>query len=112
MRTKDDAETERLVHDAHLLKEAGYFTIVLEKISTTLAECMAPELTVSIISIGVGGHMDGQILAIQDMFGMNNEFRPHLLHRYADLYTVITDTTNHYVSDMENCYFPSERRQY
>ena len=112
VRAKDDAEAEKLIRDAHLLEEAGCFAIVLEKIPATLAERVASELTIPIIGIGAGGHVDGQVLVIQDMLGMNNVFRPRLLRRYADLYTVMTDAISRYVSDVKNCYFPNEKEQY
>ena len=103
---------EKLIRDAHLLEEAGCFAIVLEKIPATLAERVASELTIPIIGIGAGGHVDGQVLVIQDMLGMNNGFRPRFLRRYADLYTVMTDAISRYVSDVKNCYFPNEKEQY
>jgi 3-methyl-2-oxobutanoate hydroxymethyltransferase len=112
VRAKDDAEAEKLIRDAHLLEEAGCFAIVLEKIPATLAERVAGELTIPIIGIGAGGHVDGQVLVIQDMLGMNNGFRPRFLRRYADLYTVMTDAISRYVSDVKNCYFPNEKEQY
>ena len=112
VRAKDDAEAEKLIRDAHLLEEAGCFAIVLEKIPATLAERVASELTIPIIGIGAGGHVDGQVLVIQDMLGMNNGFRPRFLRRYADLYTVMTDAISRYVSDVKNCYFPNEKEQY
>ena len=68
--------------------------------------------TVRRIGIGAGGHVDGQVLVIQDMLGMNNGFRPRFLRRYADLYTVMTDAISRYVSDVKNCYFPNEKEQY
>lgn len=64
------------------------------------------ELTIPIIGIGAGGHVDGQVLVIQDMLGMNNGFRPRFLRRYADLYTVMTDAISRYVSDVKNCLLP------
>ena len=112
VRAKEEAEAEKLVRDAHLLSEAGCFGIVLEKIPATLAERVASELTIPIIGIGAGGHVDGQVLVIQDMLGMNNGFRPRFLRRYADLYTVMTDAISRYVSDVKNCYFPNEKEQY
>jgi len=112
VRAKDDAEADKLIRDAHLLEEAGCFAIVLEKIPATLAERVAAELTIPIIGIGAGGHVDGQVLVIQDMLGMNNGFRPRFLRRYADLYTVMTDAISRYVSDVKNCYFPNEKEQY
>ena len=107
-----EAEADKLIRDAHLLEEAGCFAIVLEKIPATLAERVASELTIPIIGIGAGGHVDGQVLVIQDMLGMNNGFRPRFLRRYADLYTVMTDAISRYVSDVKNCYFPNEKEQY
>ena len=112
VRAKDDSEAEKLIRDAHLLEEAGCFAIVLEKIPATLAERVAFELTIPIIGIGAGGHVDGQVLVIQDMLGMNNGFRPRFLRRYADLYTVMTDAISRYVSDVKNCDFPNEKEQY
>ena len=109
VRAKDEAEADKLIRDAHLLEEAGCFAIVLEKIPATLAERVASELTIPIIGIGAGGHVDGQVLVIQDMLGMNNGFRPRFLRRYADLYTVMTDAISRYVSDVKNCYFPNEK---
>ena len=112
VRAKDDAEAEKLIRDAHLLEEAGCFGLVLEKIPAALASRVASELTIPVIGIGAGGDVDGQVLVIQDMLGMNNGFRPRFLRRYADLYTVMTDAISHYVSDVKNCDFPNEKEQY
>lgn len=85
---------------------------MLEKIPAALAARVASELTIPVIGIGAGGDVDGQVLVIQDMLGMNNGFRPRFLRRYADLYTVMTDAISHYVSDVKNCDFPNEKEQY
>ena len=112
VRAKDDTEAEKLISDAHMLEEAGCFAIVLEKIPAALAERVASELTIPIIGIGAGGGVDGQVLVIQDMLGMNNGFRPRFLRRFADLHTVMTDAISRYVSDVKNLDFPNEKEQY
>ena len=112
VRAKDDAEAEKLVRDAHLLEEAGCFGLVLEKIPAALAARVASELTIPVIGIGAGGDVDGQVLVVQDMLGMNNGFRPRFLRRYADLHTVMTDAISRYVSDVKNLDFPNEKEQY
>ncbi|NLZ72914.1 MAG: 3-methyl-2-oxobutanoate hydroxymethyltransferase, partial [Bacteroidales bacterium] len=71
VRAKNDKEAEKLIKDAKLLEEAGCFAIVLEKIPADLAKKVAQELTIPIIGIGAGGGVDGQVLVIQDMLGMN-----------------------------------------
>ena len=78
----------------------------------TATKRVASELTIPVIGIGAGGDVDGQVLVIQDMLGMNNGFRPRFLRRYADLFTVMTDAISHYVSDVKNCDFPNEKEQY
>ena len=112
VRAKEDAEAEKLIHDAHLLEEAGCFAIVLEKIPATLAERVARELTIPVIGIGAGGGVDGQVLVVTDMLGMTNDFSPRFLRRYADLFTVVTDAVGHYVEDVKSGDFPNEKEQY
>ena len=112
VRAKDEAEADKLVRDAHLLEEAGCFGLVLEKIPAALAGRVAHELNIPVIGIGAGGDVDGQVLVVQDMLGMNNGFRPRFLRRYADLHTVMTDAISRYISDVKTSDFPNEKEQY
>ena len=112
VRAKGDEEAEKLLHDAHLLEEAGCFAIVLEKIPATLAERVAAELTIPVIGIGAGGGVDGQVLVVSDMLGMTNDFSPRFLRRYADLFTIVTEAVGHYVEDVKSGDFPNEKEQY
>ena len=112
VRAKDEAEAEKLVADAHLLEEAGCFAIVLEKIPAALAGRVASELHIPIIGIGAGSQVDGQVLVVNDMLGMNKGFSPKFLRRYADLHTVMTDAIGQYVSDVKARTFPDENEQY
>lgn len=112
VRAKEEAEANKLVHDAHLLSEAGCFGIVLEKIPATLAARVTSEIPVPTIGIGAGGGTDGQVLVIHDMLGINKGFSPRFLRRYADLHTVMTDAITKYVSDVKEGDFPNEKEQY
>lgn len=112
VRAKDDAEAQKLIRDAHLLEEAGCCAVVLEKIPANLAKQVADELSIPIIGIGAGHGVDGQVLVLQDMLGMDHGFSPKFLRRYADLSTVITDAVGQYVSDVKNVSFPSDTEQY
>ena len=112
VRAKDEEEAEKLVRDAHLLEDAGCFAIVLEKIPAALGTRVASELRIPIIGIGAGGGVDGQVLVIHDMLGINKGFSPRFLRRYADLHTVMTDAISHYISDVKNLDFPNEKEQY
>jgi 3-methyl-2-oxobutanoate hydroxymethyltransferase len=112
VRAKEQAEAEKLLNDARLLEEAGCFAIVLEKIPSDLAKRVAEEIKIPIIGIGAGKHVDGQVLVVTDMLGMNNGFSPKFLRRYADLYTVMTDAVGQYVTDVKDVSFPNDSEGY
>ena len=79
VRAKEEAEANKLIHDAHLLEEAGCFSIVLEKIPAALGTRVAQELKIPLIGIGAGNGVDGQVLVIHDMLGITTEFSPRFL---------------------------------
>lgn len=112
VRAKEEEEAEKLLEDAQLLQELGCFAIVLEKIPAALAQRVATLLHIPIIGIGAGPHVDGQVLVVHDMLGINKEFKPRFLRRYADLHTIMTDAVQHYVKDVKNHDFPSDKEAY
>ncbi len=112
VRAREEAEAKKLIADAHLLEELGCFAIVLEKIPSTLATQVAQELTIPIIGIGAGGGVDGQVLVMHDMLGINKDFSPRFLRRYADLHSVITQAVQGYIRDVKSKDFPNEKEQY
>ncbi len=112
VRAKEEAEAQKLLRDAHLLSDAGCFGIVLEKIPAKLATQVAAEVAAPIIGIGAGGGVDGQVLVIHDMLGINKGFSPRFLRRYADLHSVMTDAITEYVDDIKSGDFPNEQEQY
>lgn len=112
VRAKSEAEADKLISDAHALQEAGCFSITLEKIPSVLAARVASELQIPIIGIGAGHEVDGQVLVVQDMLGMNEGFSPKFLRRYADLFTVITEGVGQYVTDVKQVTFPSKEEAY
>lgn len=112
VRAKEDAEAEKLIEDAQLLERLGCFSIVLEKIPAHLAEKVAKSISIPVIGIGAGSGVDGQVLVIHDMLGMNNEFSPRFLRRYMDLYKGMTTAIGQYVADVKSRDFPNEKEQY
>ena len=112
VRAKEDAEAEQLIEDAKLLESLGCFAIVLEKIPAHLAEQVAKSISIPVIGIGAGGAVDGQVLVIHDMLGMNNEFSPRFLRRYMNLYEGMTSAISQYVEDVKSSDFPNANEQY
>ncbi len=112
VRAKEEAEAQKLIDDAHMLEEIGCFALVLEKIPAKLAARVAQELTIPVIGIGAGGGVDGQVLVMHDMLGINKGFSPKFLRRYADLSTVINQAVGAYIDDVKTGDFPNENEQY
>ncbi len=112
VRAKEEAEAEQLMEDAKLLESLGCFAIVLEKIPAHLAEKVAQSISIPVIGIGAGGGVDGQVLVIHDMLGMNNEFSPRFLRRYLNLYEQMTGAIGQYVKDVKSEDFPNASEQY
>ncbi|MFD2532816.1 3-methyl-2-oxobutanoate hydroxymethyltransferase [Gracilimonas halophila] len=112
VRATEDDEADELIRDAKLLEEAGCFSLVLEKIPAHLAEKVTAELSIPTIGIGAGPSCDGQVLVLHDMLGLNKEFNPRFLRRYADLNSVMTDAVQSYIKDVKNKDFPNKDEQY
>lgn len=111
-RGKDEAEANRLVEDAKILQEAGAFSVVLEKIPAALAKRVTESISIPTIGIGAGVHCDGQILVSPDMLGLNVDFHPRFVRRYASLAEDIDDAVKRYVKDIKELQFPSEKESY
>lgn len=112
VRAKEESEAQQLIKDAHMLEQLGCFAIVLEKIPAKLAARVAEEVSVPIIGIGAGGGVDGQVLVVHDMLGINKNFSPRFLRRYADLNTIMTNAIKQYIDDVKTRDFPNESEQY
>ena len=112
VRAKEDEEAEILIKDALRLQEAGVFAIVLEKIPAELAARVSKALEIPTIGIGAGAGCDGQVLVTHDMLGINKEFSPRFLRRYANLYDVITEAVQQYIADVKSGDFPNGEEQY
>ncbi|WP_282788042.1 3-methyl-2-oxobutanoate hydroxymethyltransferase [Flavobacterium croceum] len=112
VRAKEEAEAEKLIEDAKMLERIGCFALVLEKIPASLAEKVAKSISIPVIGIGAGSGVDGQVLVVHDMLGMNNEFSPRFLRRYLNLYELMTQAIGQYVTDVKSKDFPNEKEQY
>jgi len=112
VRAKDEKEAEQLLKDAKKLEEAGVFSIVLEKIPSELARQVTELVSVPTIGIGAGHYCDGQVLVLHDMLGLNKDFSPRFLRRYADLHEIMKGAVSRYIDDVKSGDFPNEQEQY
>ena len=112
VRAKEKHEAEQLLNEAKLIEKIGCFGIVLEKIPALVAKKATDSIKIPTIGIGAGANVDGQVLVLHDMLGMNKEFSPRFLRRYCNLDKIIHEALSQYRSDVKSKNFPNENEQY
>ena len=112
LRAKEEAEAEKLLHDAKLLDQAGCFSIVLEKIPAELAAKVTQAVSCPVIGIGAGNQCDGQVLVLHDMLGLNEGFKPKFLRRFANMSSEVKKAVSNYTAAVKESSFPNEEESY
>ncbi len=112
VRAREEAEAKKLKEDAKILDDIGCFAVVLEKIPAQLSKEVTDSIKIPTIGIGAGPYTDGQILVLHDILGINQEFKPRFLRRYAHLGDVIEEALSTYVADVKSNSFPNESESY
>ena len=112
VRATEEEEANRVIKDAHILEDVGCFSMVLEKIPASLASRIANEVKIPVIGIGAGSGVDGQVLVLQDMLGITQQFTPRYLRLYGSFGADISNAVRQYIDDVKNVNFPNEKEQY
>lgn len=111
-RGTDEKEATEILKDAKVIEEAGAFAIVIEKVPSELAKKITEIVSVPTIGIGAGAFCDGQILVTPDMLGLNLEFHPRFVRKYANLTEDIINGVKKYIKDVKKKDFPSDAESY
>jgi 3-methyl-2-oxobutanoate hydroxymethyltransferase len=102
----------KLISDANALEKAGVFAIVLEAIPQQLAKEVTETLNIPTIGIGAGLYCDGQVLVIDDMIGMFDDFSPKFVKKYANVGGIIKAAVKEYIDEVKDEKFPKEENTY
>lgn len=109
---RNEKAQEKIKQQALQLQEAGAFSVVLECVPAHLAQEITKALEIPTIGIGAGVECDGQVLVLQDMLGMNNEFAPKFLRKYFNGFDELKKAFNKYHSDVVHKEFPGDKESY
>jgi 3-methyl-2-oxobutanoate hydroxymethyltransferase len=109
---KGDEGASRLLEEARFLEEVGCFSIVLEGIPYPLAGRITDAVSIPTIGIGAGPNCDGQVLVVNDILGLNDEFEPRFVKRYAELGKEMARAFEEYVADVKAGRFPDLDHSY
>ena len=102
VRAREENEAKQLLNEVKLI----------EKIPALVAKKATDSIKIPTIGIGAGANVDGQVLVLHDMLGMNKEFSPRFLRRYCDLDKIIHEAISQYGKDVKSKNFPNENEQY
>jgi 3-methyl-2-oxobutanoate hydroxymethyltransferase len=109
---KTAADARRLLADALAIQDAGCFAIVLEAIPAPIAKSISEKLTIPTIGIGAGPGCDGQVLVLNDMLGLYDQFTPKFVKQYTALWPQIVAAIRQYRDDVKSGTFPAEEHCY
>lgn len=109
---REAASARAIVEDARALADAGCFAVVLECVPGALAAEITREIAVPTIGIGAGAGCDGQVLVFHDFLGLNPDFQPKFVRRYADLASTIRDAARAFARDVKSGDFPNAEESF
>jgi 3-methyl-2-oxobutanoate hydroxymethyltransferase len=102
-----EAEAEAIRADARAITEAGAFSVVVEGTVEPVARALSAEIDIPTIGIGASPACDGQVLVIDDVLGLFDDFTPKFVKRFADLRPAITDAAERYAAEVKARTFPA-----
>ena len=105
---RDDKSAEEILQTAIAVEKAGAFALVIEGVPAKLAEKITKAVNIPTIGIGASEKCDGQILVIDDLLGLNTEFKPKFVKNYSNLAKEISTAVKKYSAEVTNRKFPSK----
>ena len=109
-RTAEDAV--ELVESGRALEKAGAFMLIIEAVPAPVGGLLSRSLTVPVVGIGAGPGCDGQVLVTPDMLGVQEDFTPRFLKRYAGLSSMMEEAAREYLLKVKSGEFPGEEHSY
>jgi 3-methyl-2-oxobutanoate hydroxymethyltransferase len=109
-RTASAART--LVEDALDLEAAGCFALVIEAVPAEVSAVVTERLAIPTIGIGAGPATSGQVLVLNDLLGMFDEFSPRFVKRYARLRRDTVASAGAFAADVRGRRFPTSEHSY
>ena len=97
---------ERLITEAKGLEQAGAFAVVLELVPATVSARITQAVGIPTIGIGAGADCDGQVLVLPDVLGLNDQFNPKFLKRYAEMARDVRAAIGAWASDVRSGAYP------
>jgi 3-methyl-2-oxobutanoate hydroxymethyltransferase len=105
---KDDDSAAQILQTSIDLEKAGAFAIVIEGVPASLASAITKNINIPTIGIGASNDCSGQVLVIDDLIGLNQDFKPRFVKQYANLANDIENAVSQFCDDVKNRKFPAD----
>ena len=102
----------QLVQDAAAAVQAGASFLLLECVTSEVAQAITQRTAVPVISCGSGPGCDGQVLVLHDVMGLPGATASKFSRRYADLAEQMDQAARKYLSDIRERRFPDDAHSY
>ncbi len=105
---KSEDGADQMIRDAVALTEAGIHMLVLEMVPADVAKRITEAVDIPTIGIGAGTDVDGQVLVLQDILGLNNDFKPKFVKHFASMESTVVDALKAYKEEVQEVTFPND----
>jgi 3-methyl-2-oxobutanoate hydroxymethyltransferase len=109
---RSEAEACEIIRQSRAVESLGAFAVVLECIPAKVAEEITPALHIPTIGIGAGAGCDGQILVLQDLLGLNPDFRPKFVRSFGYGARTVLDAIGSFDEAVKSGAFPAVEESY
>ncbi|MBP5773691.1 MAG: 3-methyl-2-oxobutanoate hydroxymethyltransferase [Eubacterium sp.] len=109
---KTESAAKKLIEDAFAVEKAGASMVVLEGVPAKLAKMVTEKLSIPTIGIGAGKDTDGQVLVLQDMLGMFDDFVPKFVKQFGKVGDAMKKAFAAYIKEVQDGTFPGEEHTY
>lgn len=109
---KNVEAAKKLLEEAKAVEATGAFSVVVECVPAPLAKLISETIEIPTIGIGAGPYCDGQVLVVQDMIGMFDQFVPKFVKQYAKVGDIIVDAMSKYAQEVSEGVFPDPEHSF
>lgn len=109
---KVQRDEKKILEDAVAVEKAGAFSVILEGIPQEIAKKITEKLSIPTIGIGAGLFCDGQVLVLNDMLGLNDDYMPKFVKKYANLSEDSRKAVRDFIKEVKEEKFPTENHCY
>lgn len=104
---KDEIAVQELIAAAKSMENAGCFALVVEGVVETASQKINQVMSIPTIGIGASVDCDGQILVVDDVIGLFEDFKPKFVKRYAQVMPTIREAIETFAAEVRARKFPS-----